>query len=133
MCAHTVRVALNKIDGVESAEVSLNRGEAVVRFKRENRVTIEQIRTAIRSNGFTPKAAEVRVRGRVVEEKGELTLSVPGQDETYRLLADPAVPDAVTRVRHAAGQDVVIEGTVPETAKGQSRPETVQVRALSPP
>lgn len=127
-----MRVALRRIDGVASAEVSLNSGVAVVRFKPENRVAVEQIRDVVRSNGFTPKAADVRVRGRVVEEQGELMLVLPGENQRYRLAADPQVPGATDFVRESAGRTVLIEGTVPEEGKGQARVESIQVRSVTP-
>ncbi|MEX2152543.1 MAG: cation transporter [Gemmatimonadaceae bacterium] len=131
MCAHTVRVALRKIEGVESADVSLKQGVATVRFKPDNRIAVDQIRDVVRSNGFTPKAAEVRIRGSVIEEKGELLLAVPGRDQVYHLGRDPNAPAAIERLRQVAGREVIIEGTAPEAAKGQARVEPIRVRSVS--
>ena len=127
-----MRVALTKIAGVESAEVSLNQGVAIVRFRPDNRVTVEQVREVVRSNGFTPKAADVRVRGRVIDQDGALALSVPGQNSVYRLLDHPDTAAAIPRVRASVGKTVVIEGTVPEMPRRDDPIEVLRVRGIAP-
>jgi copper chaperone CopZ len=47
-------VAVGKIDGVRDVKVSLNEGRATIQFAAANRVSIEQVRKAIRANGFAP-------------------------------------------------------------------------------
>jgi len=42
-CAHVVNVALKKVAGVESVEVSLNKGVATVKLKAGNEVTVSQL------------------------------------------------------------------------------------------
>jgi copper chaperone CopZ len=126
-----VRVAVNKIEGVETTEVSLNRGLAVIRFGRDNRATLEQVRQAIRRNGFTPKAAEVRIAGAVAERAGELTLVVPGQDRPYRLRGHPESADVLARLRQVApDQEVVVEGRVPEAGRDGDASWIIEVRAF---
>ena len=123
-----MRVALRKIEGVQSAEVSLNQGVAVVRLRPENRVRVGQIRDIVRTNGFTPKAAEVRVRGYVVDEKGELLLTLPQGEQVYRLDSHPTATTAITRVREFVGELVIVDGTLPESAKEAPRVHRIQVR-----
>jgi len=68
-CAYAVRVALMKFPGVESADVSLNKGLATVKLKPGNTIRPSEFWEAIRKNGNTPKATRVTVRGEV--EAGE--------------------------------------------------------------
>jgi copper chaperone CopZ len=84
-----VSVALNKLEGVESVKVSLNEGSADVRLKRDNRVTVGQIRDVIRKNGFTPKQSEVRLVGKLTERNGKAALEVVGTDVVYLLAEHP--------------------------------------------
>ncbi len=133
MCAHAVRVAVKKIEGVEAVEVSLNRGVAVIRFRPDNRVTIEQVRRAIRINGFTPKAADVRVTGTVVAREGRFVLEVPGADSAYALKEAPESHGAVMQLRAVAGRPLIIEGSVPETPRRGDGPWTLEVRRFSLP
>ncbi len=124
-----MRVAVKKIEGVDSIEVSLNRGVATISLAPDNRVTIEQVREAIRSNGFTPKAAEVRMRGRVIEQNGKLALSVAGQNRVYLLIDDAEAAGVAARIRgDALGKVVVLDGTVAETTRRDGPIESIRVR-----
>lgn len=127
-----MRVAVKKLDGVDSVAVSLNEGLAVVRLRPENRLTLEQVRTAIRANGFTPKGAEIRVRGRVIEENGSLALELPGQGLRYLLVDHPERAGLSAALKSAGlGKLVLIEGTVPEQVKRGEAVETLQIRTFS--
>ena len=59
-CAHVVDVALKRVAGVESVEVSLNKGLATVKLKPGNTVSVPQLWELIHKNGYTPKATAVR-------------------------------------------------------------------------
>ena len=63
-CAHVVDVALKKVAGVETVEVSLNKGLATVKLKPGNTVSIPQLWELIHKNGYTPKATIVFLCGR---------------------------------------------------------------------
>jgi copper chaperone CopZ len=47
-CAHIVNVALKKVDGVETVEVSLTKALASVRLKTGNKTSVAQIIKLIR-------------------------------------------------------------------------------------
>ena len=64
-CAYAVRVALMKFPGVESADVSLNKGLATLKLKPGNNIRPSEFWEAIRKNGNTAKATQVTVRGEV--------------------------------------------------------------------
>ncbi len=126
-----MRVAVRNIDGIDSVEVSLNRGVVVIRLKPENRVTLAGIRDAIRENGFTPKEAEVRARGTVLDDSGHLALAMPGIHVAFRLAADSLASGIIDELHRVRGQDVTIDGRVPETARGAREPAILRARALS--
>lgn len=127
-----MRVAVKKLGGIDSLDVSLNRGMAFVRFKPDNRITVEQLREAVRANGFTPKSAEVRIQGRVIEADGKLALALPPEDEVYPLVDHEEASGASQRLRAAAlGQVVVIDGTVPETTRRDASTTVIRVRAFA--
>ena len=125
VCAHAVRVAMGKVEGVESVEVSLNEGTATLKLKTANRVSLETVRQIVRDNGFTPKGAEVRVAGRLVEKDGKRALEVNEVDSVYALVA---YPEAEARFRQleqtAVGVTVLVEAYFPESGE---RP-TLRVR-----
>ena len=124
MCAHAVRVAVEKIPGVEKVDVSLNEGVAVIRLAATNDVTVSQVRRIIRDKGFTPRDAQLRVRGRVEARDDEFVLLLPGPNRRYALRAGGALQ---SQLREAAGLDVVIEGRIPEDGAVDVSPATLEV------
>jgi hypothetical protein len=124
-------VAVRKLEGVDSVAVSLDSGLAVIRFKPGNHVTVQQVREAIQRNGFTPKAAEVRVRGTLVERDGEFALSLTGSEQVFILAESRGAADVLNRLRSIRpGTVLAIEGVLPETGKDAALP-TLQVRRLT--
>ena len=126
-----MRVAAEKIDGVSSVKVSLNEGTATLMFRPTHRVTVERIREMIRSNGFAPKEAEVRVAGEVTVRGDSLLLIIPETSETF-VLQD--APDATGRSaelrRRPLGGRTIVSGQVPASGKQSPlRPRLLLVRA----
>ena len=91
-CAHVVNVALKKVVGVESVEVSLNKGLATVKLKPGNSVSVQQLWELIHDKGYTPKTTIVSVRGELVSMQGRLQLSVSGTNGKLPLVSDPKNP-----------------------------------------
>src|SRR5690349_15932846 len=124
-CAYAVRVALMKIPGVESAEVSLNKGLATVKLKPGNTVRPIQFWEAIRKNGNTPKATRVTVRGEVV---GGTRFQVSGTGEVFEIQAASAMRQQLQGV---IGKTVSVEGTLtPE--KDAKRAVPLEILAVHP-
>jgi copper chaperone CopZ len=71
-----VSVALKKLDGVESAAVSLEKATADVRLKPGNAITLPELRRIIRRAGYPTKDAQVDARGTLVERNGRPTLDL---------------------------------------------------------
>ena len=75
-----MRVAVRKLDGVESVEVSLERASAAINLRPGNRITLSQLRQIIKNNGFTAKEAKVTAVGMLTERGGKPALSLTGTD-----------------------------------------------------
>jgi copper chaperone CopZ len=91
-----VSVAIKKLDGVESVDVSLEKAAADIRLKPGNAVTLPQLRRIIRQAGYPTRDAQVDARGTILERNGKLTLDL--QNGSYlELAARPArsVPGVV--------------------------------------
>src|SRR5688572_2145233 len=110
-CAFAVRGALKKFQGVDSVDVSLNKGLATVKLKPGNSVTAEQFWETVKKNGYTPKETQVVVRGSVLFESGKTQLKVTGTDRTYELAPHPSSPKALDELKRLAGNTVTVEGT----------------------
>jgi hypothetical protein len=122
-----VRVAVEKIPGVEDVTVSLNDGMTVVRFARVNRATVSQVRRAIREKGFTPKDADVRVRGTVDLRGDTLVLVIPDVGTAIPLRAPPALRE---QLRETIGRVVEIEGRVPQDGTGPETPAIIELKTV---
>jgi hypothetical protein len=64
------------VDGVESIDVSLEKASADIRLKPDNRVTLAQLRAAIKKNGYATRDAEIDARGRIVVRNGKPALDL---------------------------------------------------------
>jgi copper chaperone CopZ len=111
-CAHVVDVALKKVAGVESVEVSLNKGLATVKLKPGNTVSVPQLWELIHKSGYTPKATAVLVRGELANVNGALQLKVSGTKDTLALAADPKNAAAFGDASKKVGQTVVVQGVM---------------------
>ena len=114
------------VKGVESVEVSLEKGLANVKLKRGNTVTLKQLHDAIAKNGFTMKQSHVIAAGKVVQENGVLRLQISGSNDVVGLVAEAGAASPAASSNAA----VVVEGTIPEAAKDKV-PDTVRYKSLS--
>lgn len=56
---------MRKVDGVKQVDVSLKQGVTTLELVPGNAVTVQQLRTIIKNNGFVSKDAAIIARGRV--------------------------------------------------------------------
>jgi hypothetical protein len=105
-------VALKKVPGVESVDVSLNKGLATVKLKPENTATVTQFWQVIHENGYTPKATTVSVRGDLAGAQGRIQLEVAGTKNVLYLVADPAHPAAFSELSKKLGLTVSVRGVM---------------------
>jgi len=120
-----VRVSLKSVSGVDSVDVSLEKGLAVVKMKPGNTVTLKQLNDAITKNGFTMKDSTATVTGTVVTTDGKATLRVSGSNDVLQLLPQ----SGVTRDAASVVKTVVVEGTIPEGMKGKT-PDTIRYQSM---
>lgn len=111
-CAHVVDVALKKVSGVESVEVSLNKGLATVILKPGNTVAVQQLWQLLHAKGYTPKNTAVSIRGDLANEQGRLLLKVSGTKDVLVLVADPKNPAAYSEAPKKLGQRVEVQGVM---------------------
>jgi hypothetical protein len=111
-----VRVAVLKLEGVETVDVSLERALADLRPRPGNHVTIQQLRTLIKRNGFNPGSATVEVAGRLTMRSGLPAIAVTNTDLVLPLIPDPSGKDAMQKAQERASsggpQNVLITGVL---------------------
>ena len=122
-----MRVSLKSISGVDSVDVSLEKGLAVVKMKPGNTTTLKQLNDAIAKNGFTMKDSTATVAGTVVTAGDKVTLRVSGSHDVLQLAPQS---DSAPNWTPVVGRTVLVEGTIPETGKGKT-PDTIRYRSIT--
>ena len=89
---------MKRIDGVESIEVSIEKASADIRLRPDNRVTLEQIRRAIRSNGYPTKVAEITARGTFAEQDGKPVFDLRNGSVLTLTEKPPSPPSGVVEI-----------------------------------
>jgi len=128
-----VRVAVRKLEGVESVTVSLERASAAIALRPGNRITLPQLRQIIKNNGFTAKDAAVTVIGTLTERGGKPALTVTGSDIVWligpRAANDTAYADALQHLKAHQSGPIEAVGTV-AAPTDPSQPEVLVLEAL---
>jgi hypothetical protein len=121
-----VSVAVRKIQGVESAKVSLNQGLVSIELKPGNSVSLEQGRKTITDQGFTPKQAKVAAVGDLISSNGRLDFRVTGSNDLYEV-----VPTTPAAANDQTGTEVTVTGLVP-SPEGKPKRNTIQIMQAEP-
>lgn len=124
-----MRVAVEDMDGVEEAVVSLNDGRVSIRLAPDNAVTIAALRRVIRERGFSPREATVTASVRIERRGNRVVAVVPGTDMTYDIVASGELRAGV---EEAIGRTVAIEGVVADDLD-EVTPSELRVTAIAPP
>ena len=125
-CAYAVRVALMKFPGVESADVSLNKGLATVKLKAGNMIRPSDFWEAIRKNGNTAKTTHVAVRGEVQADGTQLKVS--GSNQVFQIKAPPPLQQ---QLKGATGKTVTVDGSL-TPGKDPKAAVPLEVQAVRP-
>lgn len=112
-----MRVALKSIKGVDTVNVSLEKGEAVATFAPGNSVRYDDLLRAIEKNGFVVKGSEVVADGTISTNGATTALDVSGSRDHFRLQSKETASQPTTFV---AGAQVEVTGQIPEGSKGKS-------------
>ena len=127
-----MRVAISKLPGVESVDVSLERASTDIQLRAGNTIGLEQLRNIIKNNGFTAKEATVTVVGTLIERGGQPALEVTGSNTVMLIVADPKQPAIFKQVQDRLGAKpasaVRLSGVVEWRADS---PDRITVRAVS--
>ena len=127
-----MRVAVQKLPGVESVDVSLQRASADIDLRPGNSITLERLRRVVKNNGFTTTEATVTVVGTLIERGGQPALDVTGTNTVMLIGADPKQPDAFKQVqdylRRKRTMALRLTGVAESPADSPTR---ISVRAVS--
>ena len=114
-CAHAIHVSMTGIAGVSAVNVDLNTGLVAITLAPGNSADMRQFNSAVEENGFTHKDADVTVRGEITGSASAPVLEVTGTKDQYALTPLKASVD----VSGLIGKTVMVEGVIPQSAKGK--------------
>jgi copper chaperone CopZ len=109
-CAHAVRVAISKFEGVDDVNVSLQRGHANVKLKPANAVELKKVMEAVGHQALEVRQVSIVASGSVVRESNQKWVFVVGGTGERILLKGPP-PGAQTT------GDWKVEFAVPRKSK----------------
>jgi len=127
-----VRVAIKKVPGVESVDVSLERAVTDIRLAADNSVTLAQLRRIIKASGFNAADATITAAGTLTDQAGEPAIAISGANVTWRLLRDPAHAAVFDEARQRAASKARVEVTgVVAAPRAESEPAQMSLHALT--
>ena len=108
-------------------DVSLEKGLATVKLKPSNSVTLKQLQAAITKNGFTMRESRIVAAGKLVSADDNAKLQISDSNEVVSLVPESST---VTTPALSTANSVVVEGKVPEAAKGKT-PDTIRFHTVN--
>jgi len=122
---------MERLPGVESADVRLNEGRASVRLTAGNAVTMADMRRSVTRNGFTPQQAVVHAQAEVVATGGRLQLRISGTNDAYDVAMTAHASGIQQQLEKYAGQRILVDGIVPAPRDAKAVP-VMQVTGVGP-
>lgn len=125
-----MRVALEKVDGVTTVNVTLKEGRAKLTLRPGNTVTLAEIRRVIERNGFTPQAAAVLAEAEEIHNAaGQSQIKISGSNETF-VVAQATTVDVRAELKKQTGKRIIVEGVVP-APKNNPTP-SIEIKTVKP-
>ena len=117
-----MRVAAQRLTGIEAVDVSLERAVVDIRLREGNPISLEDVRRLIRSNGFTPREATVTAVGAMVVRGALASIEVSGSKTILHISetrSSPPAREQAIQVQSNGGGRVELTGTVERRRDGQ--------------
>lgn len=122
-------MALGKLDGVTSVDVTLKRGVAHIALKPGNTLTLAQLRQIVKDAGYSSGEAVATAVGRVSSAGRQKVLSVTGTTMSWELEPAAGAPPAASLAATPDGSTVQVTGTI-AAVPGAAR-ERIVIRELT--
>ena len=112
-CAHAVRVAISKFEGVESVDVSLQRGHAHVKLKPGNSVRLADVSKAVQHQALEIRNIVLTARGAARRAGTAWDFVIDGTGEI--------IPSAEPGAAHRSAGEWKLEISIPKKSKKPER------------
>lgn len=111
-CAYAVENRMKNMDGAKNVTLSLNEGKTTAEFVQGSKVTLKDIRDAIRKGGFDARDATLSITGTLNREGERWILSLPSGERYQLERYDEMIPESDLQERR--GQEITLTGLVPK-------------------
>ena len=101
-CAYGLERGLQKLDGIEKVKVSLNEGKAFLNLAADNSLTLQKIHEEVENNGFSPRDAEVTLKGTVVKKNKQISIKVNQESFLVSLKSEPNALNKIKTLEEGA-------------------------------
>jgi cation transport ATPase len=125
-CAHAIHVSMKGIQGVNTVDVDLNTGLVSVKLSPGSSASMRQFNEAVEKNGFTHKDANIVAKGKITGTAAAPYFEVAETQDRFALRPTAAPSDFTALL----GKNVIINGTLPQVAKGKV-PDTLRYTSIS--
>ena len=98
--------SLQRQDGVEKSNTSLETQRATVTFKKGKVIDFQKLAKAVDSAGFKASEIKIRATGTVEESDGQLALKVSGSNQTLPIKGD------AEKLKGLTGKEVKVAGNL---------------------
>ena len=116
-CAYGLEQRIKKMDGVQSASVSLNKGLLVANLEKNNQLTLQDVREAVEESGFQAREATISVRGTVTrQDDGTYILETALQERFVLKAKDKSALNKISE----AGQTYTVTGKAEVNESGDT-------------
>lgn len=99
-CAYGLEKRILQLNGVQSALVSLNDGLLTANLEKDNQLTLQRIRNAVKESGFKAKEASITVAGTLIKNESGNYILKTGAGEHFILKAEnQSILDDVSKTK----------------------------------
>jgi len=106
-CAYGLEKRIQKMDGIQSASVSLNDGLLTTNLKKDNQLTLKGIREAVEESGFKAKEATITVAGKIMKnDSGKYVLETKTGERFLLETENKNMQDNISE----SGQRIIVTG-----------------------
>jgi len=106
-CAYGLEKRIQKMDGIQSASVSLNEGLLTTNLEKNNQLTLKGIRKAVEESGFKAKEATITVAGKITKnDSGKYVLETKTGERFLLETENKNMQDNILE----SGQRIIVTG-----------------------
>jgi mercuric ion binding protein len=94
-CAYGLEKKLKSLRGLESLDISLKKGIAVLVFKSESEINLSRIKTMVKDAGYTLRNMKITASGYISEEGDNFLFKIKGIPNKFYIFEEKRVQEEI--------------------------------------